>query len=152
MAVGKQLKYGHIRGGEQGYDVTIKATQYIAAASGKFVRGSTTATSNLVTFATLADTDVLGAVECEELDSSDGTEVRKCISDYTAVWRIPIVAGTYYHYLKGKKCDLKIVSNIQGACLNSATDVTLIIEDGDEDNNNWVDVRLNPSRVFNGVV
>lgn len=142
MQDGKQLKYGQIRGGEEGVPVTVAASQYIAAAGGKFVR-RTNADSNSVTLCTQANSDILGHLETEELNSSDGTEVRKCINDPTAVFRLPIAGGTYVGAMKGKTCDLVVASGIQKVALNSSSYDQLVIEDGDAVNNVWVDVKLN---------
>lgn len=141
MQDGKQLKYGHIRGGEQGFDAVVMTTQYIAAASGRFVK-RTASDSAFVTLATQSDTEILGHLETEQLNSSNGTEVRKVICDPTAVYRLPVV-GTYTTKMKGKKCDLLINATIQKAAVNSADIGQLIIVGGDDVNNNWVDVMLN---------
>lgn len=140
----KETKYGWINGGENGFPVTIKASQLIRAASAKFVvrTGVSTAT---VTMAGATDTEIIGHLECEELNSSDGTEVRKCISDATAVFRIPVIGGTYAATMLGKKCDIAVSSGVQGAALNSATYGVLEIVGGDVDDNYWVDVRIKPS-------
>ena len=150
MNDGVQLKYGQIRGGEQGSSVTVRSGQYIAAASGKFV-AKTSATSGPVTLATLGNSYVVGHLEIQACNSTDGTEVVKVVTDPTAIFRIPVVAGTYAVTMIGSKCPLKIVSNIQGACLDSNGN-ELIIVDGDADNNAWVDVMLNPGRPFYGVL
>jgi hypothetical protein len=142
MDDGKQLKYGQIRGGNQGFPVTVKTTQYFAAAGGKFVK-RTGANTNSVTLATQTDTEILGHIETEELNSSDGTEVRLCVNDPTAVYRLPVAAGTFYGYMKGKTCDLIIASGIQKVALNSNSYKQLIIEDGDATNSAWVDVKVN---------
>lgn len=142
MQDGKQLKYGQIRGGEEGFEVKVAANQYIAAASGKFVKRTGTNTST-VTLATASDTDILGHIEVQELNSSNGTEIVKCINDPTAVRRIPVSGGTYAITMRGKTCDLKTTAGVQGAALNSSSYDQLVIVNGDDVNNNWVDVMLN---------
>lgn len=142
MQDGKQLKYGQIRGGEEGFDVKVAITQYFANAGGKFVR-RTSSTTDTVTLATQVDTNILGHLETEQLNSSDGTEVRKCINDPTAVYRLPIAGGTYTNVMKGKKCDIVVTGGVQKVALNSATYGQLFVEDGDDVNNLWVDVKLN---------
>ena len=148
MYDGEQLKYGQVSGGEGGFSVVVAADQTIPAASGKFVKrtGASTAT---VTLMGAGDTEPMGHLEIEEVTdtSTDGTEVRKCVDDLTAVFRIPINGGTFYEYMKGKKCDLSIASTIQGAALNSTADGVVIIVEGDETNSKWVDVRLNPAKI-----
>ncbi len=142
MQDGKQLKYGQIRGGEEGFSVVVATTQYFAAAGGKFVKRTGTNTAT-VTLAVQASTEILGHLETEALNSSDGTEVRKCINDPTAVYRLPLSGGTFVNAMKGKTCDLIIASGIQCACLNSNSYKQLIVEGGDDVNNVWVDVSLN---------
>lgn len=138
----KELKYGWVRGGELGTAVTVAASQVIRAASGKFVK-RTSYTTPTVTLATSTDSDLLGGLECEELNSSDGTEVRKVINDHTAIFRMPINGGTYAVRMIGQVCDLSVSSNIQGACLDSSTMDVLEIVGGDAVDNYWVEVRLN---------
>lgn len=142
MYEGQQLRYGHVRGGEEGFISTVAATQYIAAASGKFVKRSG-ANTDTMTIAGATDTEILGFMQVEARNSSDGTEVRKVINDKTAVFRIPVSAGTFVEYMKGKTCDLRVSAGIQGAVLNSNNLGVLIIEAGDAVGNSWVDVRLN---------
>uniref|UniRef100_A0A6M3IK48 Uncharacterized protein n=1 Tax=viral metagenome TaxID=1070528 RepID=A0A6M3IK48_9ZZZZ len=151
MQDGKQLKYGWIRGGEEGENLKVAATQYIAAASGKFVR-RTNADSLTVTLAVAGDSDILGHLETEALNSSDGTEVRKVIYDPTAVFRIPVNGGTFTNAMIGKQCDLSVASGIQGAALDSSSSDVLVIVGGDDVNNIWVDVRLSVNKTYAGVV
>lgn len=142
MQDGKQLKYGQIRGGEEGYEVKVAASQYIAAASGKFVKRTGTNTST-ATLATATDTDIMGHIEVQELNSSNGTEIVKCVNDPSAVYRLPVSGGTYAITMRGKTCDLKTTAGVQGAALNSSSYDQLVIVNGDDVNNNWVDVILN---------
>lgn len=138
----KQVKYDQIYGGDAGASVIVAASQVIFAASAKFVK-RTGASTGTVTKAGATDTNILGYLACEELNSSDGTEVRKCITDPTAVFRIPVGAGTFTRIMIGKKCDLMSSSSVQSAALNSASYGVLEIVDGDLDDNSWVDVRVN---------
>lgn len=145
MQDGKQLKYGQISGGEQGYEHILAASQTILAASGKFVKRTDDATDT-VTLAGDGDGVLLGHMEVEAISSTAGTEKRKVVNDPTAVFRIPINSGTYTHLMKGKTCDLSISSNVQGAQLDASVENTLIVVNGDAVNNNWVDVMLNPAQ------
>lgn len=146
MTDGKQLKYGHIRGGTQGYSGIVAASQTILAASGKFVyrTGASTAT---YTLGADAIGEIAGWMEIEAISSTAGTEVRKIINDLTAVFRIPINSGTYAEYMKGKTCDMSVSSNVQGAQLDASSEDTLIIVGGDAVNNVWVDVMINPNKI-----
>ena len=147
MQDGKQLKYGQISGGEgSGMYGILAASQVIKAASGKFVY-RTGASTNTVTLAADAIGEILGHAEVEAIATTLGTEKVKIVDDLTAVFRIPINSGTFYHYMIGKKCDISISTSIQGAQLDAATEGTLIIIDGDAVNNLWVDVKINPVKV-----
>jgi len=144
MDDGKQLKYGQIRGGKEGYDHIVAASQTILAASGKFVKRTADGTDT-VTLAADATAEVIGHLECEAIATTLGTEVRKVVNDPTAVYRIPINSGTYTHLMKGKTCDISVSSNIQGAQLDASVENTLVIVNGDLVNNAWVDVMINPN-------
>lgn len=146
MQDGKQLLYGQIRGGEEGYFGVLAASQTIVAASGKFVKRTAAGTATL-TMAGDGDTELMGHVEVEAITTTDGTEKRKVVNDLTAVFRIPINSGTYARTMKSKTCDLSISSNVQGAQLDASAEDTIIIVEGDEVNNLWVDVMLNPAKV-----
>jgi len=146
MDEGKQLKYGQIRGGEQGYDGILAASQTILAASGKFVY-RTAASTDTFTLAADAIGEIAGHMEVEAIATTLGSEKRKIVCDLTAVFRIPINSGTFVHYMVGKKCDISISGSVQGAQLGAATEGTLIIVGGDAVNNAWVDVMINPVKV-----
>jgi len=140
----KLLKYGQIRGGGQGFEVRMAASQYIAAASSKFVYRTASATPT-VTLMDQTISELLGHVEIQARNSTDGTEIVKCVDDPTAIFRVPILgSGTYATTMRGKTCDVGIRGSIQGAYINSNLLGHLIIVDGDEDNDNWVDVRIRP--------
>ena len=55
--------------------------------------------------------------------------------------------------MKGKTCDLSVASDVQGADLTASGEDVVLIVDGDLVGNYWVDVRLNPLKMFTtGVV
>lgn len=141
----KQLKYGQVYGGENGFDVTVATGQTIYRNSLKFVKrtGASTAT---VTLATQTDSEILGHLEIEEFvtASTNGTEVRKCVDDPTAVFKGRVLYGTYAEYMKGKTCDIIVSSGIQGVCLNSASYNQIIVVDADTTDTGWILVRRNP--------
>ena len=149
----EDLKYGQVRGGNVGVSAPLAASQAFKNRSGRFVFLHTNG------FATIADDgadEIFGfAEESERVSSATaGEEFAKIIIDPTAVFRIPVGAGTYVLTMKGKTCDLiKDVNNIQGADLTANTDKVLIVVDGDLVDNKWVDVMLNQNeRSQNGVV
>ncbi len=147
MNDGKQLKYGQIMGpdGSNMYGI-LAASQVIKAASGKFVY-RTGASTNTVTLCADGSATILGHAEVEAIATTLGTEKVKINDSLDAVYRIPINSGTFSHYMIGKKCDISISSSIQGAQLDAATEGLLIVVNGDDVNNEWVDVKLNPALV-----
>jgi len=147
MAIGEMLKYGHVRGGSEGFNVPIGASEVFSNASGRFVKPD--GANRRAELAGDADTELMGFLVCEAFTSSatEGADERFCINDLTAVFRIPVNAGTYAKTMIGETCDLSISSNIQGAQLNASDEDTLIVVGGDVDNNNWVDVMLNPNKM-----
>lgn len=142
----QEIRYGQIKGTEIGYEHILAASQVILATSGHFVKRTANGTDT-VTIAVAASAELLGWVECEPIASTIGNEARKVINDLTAVFRIPINAGTYVHLMKGKTCDLSVASSVQGAVLNSSTYDVVIIVGGDLEDNKWVDVMLNPLKM-----
>lgn len=148
----QEIRYGQIKGGEIGYEHLLAASQAVLPTSGHFVY-RTGASTDSVTLATDGTAELLGWMECESIASSTGKESRKIINDLTAVFRMPIDSGTYTHLMEGKTCDLNITSSIQGAGLDQSDEDTLVIVGGDIVDNKWVDVMLNPNKMFTvGVV
>lgn len=134
------VKYGQIRGSEQGTSVLLKSGLSIYALSSKFIiRGSTT---NTVDLAINASTNIMGHLETEAIATSLGTETRKCIIDSDAYYRVPIIAGTYSSSLIGRRCDIATASGIQGAALASFSYGQLVIVGGDDVDQQYVDVYL----------
>lgn len=149
----EHIKYGHYRGGDASVPVKLAASQVFKQRSGRFVYldGS----GNAV----IADdgaNEIFGHAEESERTSSAtaGAEQAKVIIDPTAIFRIPVGAGTYVATMRGKSCDIiKDSNNIQGADLTAADDDVLIIVDGDLVNNAWVDVMISQNeRAQAGVV
>ena len=147
------VKYGLIRGTEQGFDVVVAAGQTILAASSKFVKRTGEGTGT-VTMATVADTNILGHLEMEAVPNSVntgstlGTEVRKCIVDSGAIFRVPILSGTYVVTMKGKRFDLAIAggtgskANVQGITLSTYGYGQLVVVGGDLDDQQFCDVQV----------
>lgn len=152
MEDGVQLKYGWIRGGRNGFVIPMGASEVIKAASGRFVKNDGSGRGEI---AGDGDTELLGHIESEEvtLGATEGATSKFCVNDPTAVFRIPVNSGTYVATMIGKTCDLSVSSSIQGAQLDASAEDTVVIVGGDADNNNWVDVMLNPNKMFvTGVV
>jgi hypothetical protein len=147
MAEGKKmLKYGPISGGWAGRKATPAITQFFSDVGGHFVYKAVTDTN--VTLCTQTDTNILGWLETEKLNSSLGSEVRKIIDDPTAVFCLPIAgSATFSENMKGLSCDLVVSGGIQKAAINSHATGVLIIEDGDLVNSYWVEVKLNAKNI-----
>ncbi len=141
-----QLKYGWIRGGRSGYVVPIGASEVIKSKSGRFVKNDGSGRAEV---AVDGSTELIGFLDCEEFTASatEGADKRFCINDVTAVFRIPVSAGTYAATMVGKTCDLAVSSNIQGAKLDASGEDTVIIVGGDAVNNAYVDVMINPIKL-----
>ena len=143
MQDGVQLKYGHIRGGKIAVSVTDAGSQVITAASGKFVY----MTAGAATLSADAIGSIFGHLEAEAQTTASGGESFNCIIDPTAVYRIPVNAGTYVVGMIGDTCDISISNDVQGAQLNASDENTLLVVGGDAVNNNWVDVMIVQSTV-----
>ena len=142
MADGEQLKYGWIMGGKSAVPVAIAASQTVMAASGRFVYMN----DGAATLNEDGSTSIFGFLEYQGSTTAVTTgTIINCIIDLNAIFRIPINSGTYAVGMVGDYCDISISSNIQGAQLDASVENTLIIVNGDADNNNWVDVRMNPA-------
>jgi len=148
----EDLKYGQVRGGNVGVPVPLAASQAFKAKSGRFVYldGS----GHAVLCADGAN-EIFGFAEESERTSSAtaAAESAKVIIDPTAIFRIPVLNGTFAITMVGKTCDLIDVGGVQGADLGAADDDVLIVVDGDVVGNKWVDVRVNPKEIAqSGVV
>ena len=102
------VRYGQIRGGEQGFMSLLAISQTIYATDFKLV----TISGGTATIAASSAVKFAGVMEVEPIPNSvntgtsKGTEIRKVINDPTAIYRIPIISGTYSDatYL-GVRCD-----------------------------------------------
>lgn len=146
------IKFGHYRGGKVSVPVKLAASQVFAAGSGYFVNldGSGNAVRSVA-----GANEIFGYAEeaARTSSSTAGAEQVNVVVDPSAVFRIPIMTGTYVATMRGKTCDIGVTSDVQGADLTANTDVVLIIVDGDLVNNDWVDVMINQKeRCQSGVV
>lgn len=139
----KQLKYGWIGGGKAAVKVPMAASQTIKDQSGKFVYMDDGAAKLCLD----ANAYIFGHLEIGTEDGSitpSSGDYYNCIIDLTAKFRIPIDSGTYAVGMIGDLCDLAITSNVQGAQLNASVESLLFVIGGDADDNNYVDVMINP--------
>jgi hypothetical protein len=136
------IKYGWVRGGKISVPKPLAAAQAFKAASGRFVHldGS----GNAVLSDDGAD-EIFGFAEASEqtYSATAAIDFVNVIVDPTAVFRVPIAAGTYAKTMDGKTCDILInASTIQGADLSASVDDVLGIVDGNN-SEGWVEVMIN---------
>lgn len=158
MREGTQLKYGPIMNEAMAVKIPgwpIGASEVIKAASGRFVKYDA---SQRLEIAVDGTTLLAGWLEIGEqtASSTEGGTLGTLIpaANCPVVFRIPINAGTFVATMRGKTCDLAVTSSIQGAKLDGSGEDTLLIVDGDLENNLWVDVMIAPDKQasFTGVV
>lgn len=143
----KLLKFGHVRGGKTSTPVVLTAACAFIAKSAKFVYIGAAGTA--VNCADGCD-HVFGWAETEPDASTAAGKTANVIIDPSAVYRIPVVTGTYTaaKYL-GRNCDLGVVATIMGADLTAHADDVFLIVGGDE-TLNYVDVMVNAHGVQEG--
>lgn len=133
-------KFGWVCGGKAAIPLPMGASEVIKALGGRFV---TLDASGRGEITVAASTKIFGWVEGPEetTSSTEGETKYNCIIDPTAVFRIPIISGTYTDALRGKTCDLAVSSGIQGAAVGtSARDIIAIVNGNNAEG--WVDVRM----------
>ena len=138
----KLLKFGHVRGGKTSTPVVLTAADAYVANSASFV---VIAAAGTATKVAASGTTIFGWAETEVVASVVAGTPCNVIIDPSAVYRIPVVAGTYTpaKYL-GRGCDIVLSGNIQGADLTAHTDDVLLIVGGDA-TLNYVDVMVVPA-------
>ena len=147
---GEQLRYGPIKALDCAalLPCPIGASEVIKWASGRFVK---TDGSGRVEIAGSGDTEIIGWLEHSE-ETASATEGATVGTLYPAnacpvIFRVPIAnSGNYTAAMRYDTCDLLVETNVQGADLTSTEDV-LVIVDGDVDNDKFVDVMVNQSKV-----
>lgn len=140
----KQLKYGWIAGGKTAVPVPMASSQTIVDQSGKFVHMN----DGAATLCADAKAYIFGHLEVGTEDGSitpSSGDYLNCIIDVSAVFRIPVNSGTYVVGMIGDKADLSIDTNVQGAQLDASAENLVIVVGGDADDNNFVDVMMNPN-------
>ena len=145
-AIGEKLKYGHIKGFELFIPVPIGASEVVSAASGRFVKSDASGRAEI---AGDGDTELIGHLEAHAHTASatEGADSYPVNIAIDAVYRIPVISGTYAAAMRWDTTDIIVTSDIQGVQLAASAEDTVQIIDGDETNNNWVDVRLNPNKL-----
>ena len=145
MYDGQMLRYGRINESAAGagiVPVPMEASQVVTAASGRFIF------MNSSSQAELCDDDsesIFGWLQTHAHTPTDG-DTLACEIDLTAIYRVPIITGTFVNGMIGDLVDLDIDSNIQGVDLTASSYDLLIIVAGDTTNSKWVDVMMNPEK------
>ncbi len=156
--MGKEMTFGHIRGGDSSFPLPMGASEVIKLQSGRFVKNDGSGRGEI---AGDGHTTLMGFVEAGDItcSSTESGTTLKCIDDLTAVFRIPVryrsatYTVNYSDALIGTKHDLVVVSSIQYANLTDASEGTIIIVGGKAAtsvtaNDGYVDVRLNPETMW----
>lgn len=142
MQVGEQLKYGWNRGGKLSTVVEMAASQDLVHGGGRLIF----MTAGAAALCTDGTATIFGEVEYGEGTPSTGEELN-CIIDLTAVFRLPISGGSYAIAMIGDECDLEMdvtATGIQSVQLDDSVENLVVVVGGDADNNNWVDIMMNP--------
>mgnify|MGYP001570767045 CR=1 FL=1 len=107
------------------------ASEVFKQAGGGFLR---TDGSGRVEIAVAGDTELIGgALLNADLTASatEGGTVVEVDMSYESVYEVPINTGTWADTMRGKDCDLSVVSSIQGVDLTaSGEDVVQLIDKG----------------------
>ena len=156
---GQRLKYGAESLNSYFYDVTMAASVNLYPLSSYFVTfdasgnaGLTVATDTFISGAILgvgAGNPTAGTAYYTT-SSTAGAEKMACTSDPSAVFRVPVISGTYARSNRGKLCDLAVSTGVQGAAVQTSTRGHLRILDGDETNNKFIIAQLNTGKLSGG--
>lgn len=143
---------------EKAKPMPITAGETFRAKSGRFV----TLNAGYVEVADDGDTLLYGWAEKGESGAVTvaGEKANVIVANgCNEVFRIPVIAGTFVAAMRGKTCDLVRatvggVTLVQGAKLDASGEDNLLIVDGDEVNNEWVDVQIYQAKItgLTGVV
>ena len=164
LKTGGLLKYGPISGLNMNFRIPcpIAASETFRLKSGRFI----TMNAGNAEVADDGDTLLAGWLDPDDGDGASSSTAGASKGGWLpanaalgVVFRIPVAAGTYAATMLFKTCDLVRatiggVTSIQGAKLDASGEDNLIIVGGDVDNNEWVDVMINPSKItsLTGVV
>lgn len=158
--VGQRLKYGVESLNSYFYSVTMAASTNLYPLSSYFVTfdasgnaALTAATSTFISGAIMgvgAGNPLSATPTYYTTSSTAGADSFPCTSDLSAVFRAPVGSGTYARSNRGKLCDLVITAGVQAVATQVATRGHLRLLDGDETNNKWVIVQLNPALISGG--
>ena len=159
-----ELKYGLIKNQHTAPILRARmGASEVIPAGGCFVKDDG---SSRMEVAGDGDTLLAGYVFPTELDS--GKKYQTCSSTEGAtvvpyipisamlgvVVRLPVTGGTYVRTMDNNTADLEVSSNAQGVQLDASAEDTIIVVDGDLEDNEYVDVIVNLEKItgLTGVV
>lgn len=158
--IGQRLKYGVESINSYFYSTTMAASVNLYPLSSYFVTfdasgnaGLTVATDTFCSGAILAPgagNPVSSTPTYYTTSATAGGESMPCTSDVSAVFRAPVISGTYARANRGKLCDLAVSTGVQGVATQVATRGHVRLLDGDETNNKWVIVQFNAAKLSGG--
>ncbi len=157
MFEGEAFKYGWIRGGKTSYVVPVASAETIRRKSGRFV---TNDASGVAEIADAGDSTLWGFVESGKEEALSAQTEMVMIVDLTAVFRVPVITGTYVANMLGETCDLVRATHpttggttlIQGVDLTATGEDVVMLVGGDLVNNEWVDVMMIAAKMYNNGV
>ena len=124
------ITYGKRRGHEHNrFEFPVGASEVFKKAGGSFLR---TDGSGRVEIAVAGSTEIIGyAFVHADLTASatEGATKVEVDMSYDSVYEVPINAGTWADTMRGKVCDLSVVSSIQGVDLTAAGEKVVILVD-----------------------
>jgi len=151
MGTRKLLKYGLVRGDmSKSVNAPIGADEVITITGSRFV---TQDGSGNYEICTASSATIAGHLECEAFTAAAvegvaaGGDRRLMIIDFDAIFRIPIISGTYTDAQIGNCCDLVVSGTQQGAAVTTNSHDLLVITDGDA-TEAWVEVRMNAAKRY----
>jgi hypothetical protein len=160
---GQRLKYGAENEFNSTYYATMAASQTFYPLSSYFV---TNDSSGNAVISSASSTFISGHLICPAgsfgingitptaayytTSATAGAESWPCVYSLDARFRIPVNSGTYARGNRGKLADLVVSSGVQGLASQVSTHGHVQILDGDETNNKWAIVRINPALMSAG--
>ncbi len=137
--VGKHLRFDQVKGIKVNIgNIPWTASQVVANQSGKFVYIVTAGTATLCT----GNSAIFGWAQ-ERARTPTVNDLFTANVARDAVYRVPIITGTYAATMLGETCDLTVSSSVQGVDLTASTYDQVVIVGGDVTNQEYVDVMIN---------
>lgn len=157
LKTGALLKYGPIKNEDSAPKLSIPmGASEVIPAGGAFVKNDASGRAEI---AGDGDTLLMGYVFATELDTGKAYQTCSSTEGGTVVpfipisamlgvvLRLPVTGGTFAITMRGETADLEVASNVQGVQLDASAEDVIEVVDGDVDNNEWVDVIVNPAKI-----